>query len=46
MSPEAIDVLLEHEWRGNVRELANVMEHACIMAGGMILPEHLPYTVR
>ena len=34
LTPEAIDVLLEHEWPGNVRELANVMEHAYIIAGG------------
>jgi DNA-binding NtrC family response regulator len=47
LSPEAIDVLLEHEWPGNVRELANVMEHAFIIAGGdTILPEHLPHHVR
>ena len=44
---EVIDVLLEHEWQGNVRELANVMEHAYILAGGgNILPEHVPYSVR
>ncbi len=43
LSPEAVDVLLEHEWPGNVRELANVMEHAFILSGGQrILPEHLP----
>jgi two-component system NtrC family response regulator len=46
LAPETIDALIEHEWRGNVRELANVMEHACIMASDLILPEHLPYTVR
>ncbi len=34
LSPEAVDVLLEHEWKGNVRELANAMEHALIIAGG------------
>jgi DNA-binding NtrC family response regulator len=46
LTPEAIDVLLEHQWDGNVRELANVMEHAYIIAGGSpILPEHLPHTV-
>jgi DNA-binding NtrC family response regulator len=46
LTPDAIDVLLEHEWQGNVRELANVMEHAYIIAGGgPILPEHLPHTV-
>ncbi|HVS37353.1 MAG TPA: sigma-54 dependent transcriptional regulator [Gemmataceae bacterium] len=47
LSPEAVDVLLEHEWTGNVRELANVMEHAHIIAGGgLITPEHLPYIIR
>jgi DNA-binding NtrC family response regulator len=46
LSPEAIDVLLEHEWPGNVRELANVMEYAYIIAGGgQIQPEHLPRTL-
>jgi DNA-binding NtrC family response regulator len=47
LSPEAIDVLLEHEWPGNVRELANVMEYAWIVAGGQtIQPEHLPHHIR
>src|SRR5207302_6611201 len=47
LTPEAIDVLLEHEWPGNVRELANVMEHAYIIAGGQrIAPEHLPHHIR
>src|SRR5262249_1529949 len=47
LTPEAIDVLLEHEWPGNVRELANVMEHAYIIAGGQaITPEHLPPHLR
>jgi DNA-binding NtrC family response regulator len=47
LSPEAIDVLLEHEWPGNVREMANVMEHAFIISGGQrITPEHLPHHIR
>ncbi len=47
LTPEAVDVLLEHEWPGNVRELANVMEHAYIIAGGgPIMPDHLPYHIR
>ncbi len=47
LTPEAIDVLLEHHWQGNVRELANAMERAYILsAGGPILPEHLPQSVR
>src|SRR5262249_12952955 len=46
LTPEAIDVLLEHEWPGNVRELANVMEHAYILSGGQsIVPEHLPHHI-
>jgi DNA-binding NtrC family response regulator len=46
LTPEAIDVLLEHTWPGNVRELANVMEHAYILAGGgTITPEHLPHHI-
>jgi DNA-binding NtrC family response regulator len=47
LSPEAIDVLLEHDWPGNVREMANVMEHAYILSGGQrITPEHLPHHIR
>ena len=47
LSPEAIEVLLEHDWPGNVRELANVMEHSYILAGGQqITPEHLPHHIR
>jgi DNA-binding NtrC family response regulator len=46
LSPETIDVLLEHDWPGNVRELLNVMEHAYILAGGTrIQPEHLPHHI-
>jgi DNA-binding NtrC family response regulator len=46
LTPEAIDALLEHDWPGNVREMANAMEHAFIIAGGgPIHPEHLPYYV-
>src|SRR5207237_9069005 len=33
LSPDAIDVLLEHDWPGNVRGMANVMEHAFILSG-------------
>src|SRR5438309_212210 len=47
LSPEAVDLLLEHEWPGNVRELANAMEYSYIIAGGgRISPEHLPHTLR
>jgi DNA-binding NtrC family response regulator len=47
LTPEAIDVLLEYQWQGNVRELANAMEYAYIISGGkQILPEHLPHHIR
>jgi DNA-binding NtrC family response regulator len=47
LSPEAVDVLLEHAWPGNVREMANVMEHAYILSGAQqIRPEHLPHHLR
>jgi DNA-binding NtrC family response regulator len=47
LSPESIDVLLEHDWKGNVRELANAMDYAWIMSGGeTIQPEHLPRNLR
>jgi DNA-binding NtrC family response regulator len=47
LTPEAIDVLLEHEWKGNVRELANMMDYAYIVAGGQpITPEHLQHKIR
>lgn len=39
----AIDALASHEWPGNIRELANVIERAVILSGGgSIDVEHLP----
>ncbi|MBI1914809.1 MAG: sigma-54-dependent Fis family transcriptional regulator [Planctomycetes bacterium] len=47
LTPEAIDVLLDYEWLGNVRELYNAMEYASIISGGgPIAPEHLPQHLR
>src|SRR3954451_2017237 len=43
LSPEAVAALATHEWPGNIRELANAIERATILAGGgPIRPEHLP----
>jgi DNA-binding NtrC family response regulator len=43
IAPESIELLMAHEWPGNIRELANMIERATILAGnGPILPEHLP----
>jgi len=42
LSPQAVSGLKNHPWRGNVRELFNVLERAAILAGdGVIKPEHL-----
>jgi transcriptional regulator with GAF, ATPase, and Fis domain len=40
---EALRVLEQHRWQGNVRELRNVVERACIFAESVrqITPEHI-----
>jgi len=46
LSPEIIELLTNHAWHGNVRELGNALEHAVILSDGeKILPEHLPASV-
>ncbi len=43
MSPQASQAILTHSWTGNVRELRNVIQRACLLCqGDVILPEHLP----
>jgi DNA-binding NtrC family response regulator len=43
IAQEAFDVLQNHTWPGNIRELANMIERATILAGdGPIQSEHLP----
>jgi len=42
-SPEVMDLLIRNRWKGNVRELENVVERAVIMArGDVIQTEDLP----
>jgi DNA-binding NtrC family response regulator len=42
-TPEAMELLLRHRWPGNIRELENAVERACITAReGVIRPENLP----
>jgi len=42
-SPEAMDLMVRNRWKGNVRELQNVVERAVIMArGDVIQPGDLP----
>lgn len=43
LAPATVELLLEHEWSGNIRELSNVLKHAVVLAEGeTIEPEHLP----
>ncbi len=47
VSDEVLASLMEHEFPGNVRELANVIEHAFVLCrGGMIQVDHLPPHLR
>ncbi|MFQ5455230.1 MAG: sigma-54-dependent transcriptional regulator [Nitrospirota bacterium] len=42
ISSDGLDILKGKEWRGNVRELQNVIERAVILANGeIIMPHHL-----
>ena len=44
---DAMDVLLNHSYPGNVRELENIIEHALIVCqGAMIERKHLPLTLQ
>ena len=46
ISPAAMDRLLKHHWPGNIRELENAMERACVTARGpKIEPGDLPLEV-
>ncbi len=41
--PEAMELLLAHPWPGNIRQLENAIERACVTSSeGVIGPEHLP----
>ena len=43
---QAQDILLAHPWRGNVRELRNTMERACIVCEAeLIAPRHVPISL-
>jgi two-component system response regulator AtoC len=47
VSPEAVRLMSEYSWPGNIRELRNVIERICIMySGPTLLPEYLPQEIR
>jgi DNA-binding NtrC family response regulator len=43
VSPQAMELLLNHNWPGNIRELENAIERACVTARGEgIRPDDMP----
>ena len=47
VTPEAMRVLQEHDWPGNIRELENAVERAMVIArGDELLEEHFAFTRR
>jgi len=47
VAEEAMAVLFEHDYPGNIRELENIIEHAFVLCqGGLIGPQHLPPAFR
>ncbi len=44
---KVMDILLAHNWQGNVRELENMIKSAAVLCkGDVILPEHIPDNLR
>jgi DNA-binding NtrC family response regulator len=46
ISDEAMQRLINHEWRGNVRELQNAIERAVTLSDDRFETEHLPQKIR
>jgi PAS domain S-box-containing protein len=47
ISPEALSILMSHDFRGNIRELENIIEYASLVCKKIILGiEHLPEYLR
>ena len=42
LTPEAVDRIVAHPWRGNIRELENAVHHAALVSrGGLVTPQDL-----
>lgn len=47
VAPEAMEVLLDYPWPGNIRELENVLERAMVLSDDAVIgPDDLPEAVR
>ena len=43
VSPDVLELLMQYDYPGNVRELENIIEHCCVMCQGIdIMLKHLP----
>jgi PAS domain S-box-containing protein len=43
MSPDVLEILMQYDYPGNIRELENIIEHCCVMCQGIeIKLRHLP----
>lgn len=43
ITPQAMEALMNYRWPGNIRELENAIERACVTASGQVIrPENLP----
>ena len=46
LTPDALEVLMQYDWPGNIRELKNVMERLMIMvSANTIRAEHIPNSI-
>ncbi|HPP75025.1 MAG TPA: Fis family transcriptional regulator, partial [Armatimonadota bacterium] len=48
-SPEALELMMNYKWPGNIRELENTLERAIVLAdpdAQMITPDLLPLNIR
>jgi DNA-binding NtrC family response regulator len=47
ITPDALDLLVEHDWPGNIRELRNLVESVVVMMPGRsITPADIPPSIR
>jgi two-component system NtrC family response regulator len=46
LHPSVMPLLQAHEWKGNIRELKNVLERAVILSDNELMPEHLPLEIQ
>lgn len=46
ISPEVEQLFLQYPWPGNIRELENAVERACLLTNdALIRPEHIPWSI-